>query len=34
MHESEIVGEFTRPFQTERILEAMLGNRKDQEVGA
>jgi len=34
MHESEIVGEFKRPFQTERILEVMLGNQEKEEVRA
>ncbi|HWR12677.1 MAG TPA: sugar ABC transporter ATP-binding protein [Rectinemataceae bacterium] len=34
MHESEIVGEFSRPFHTEKILEAMLGNRGNEEVQA
>lgn len=34
MHEAEIVGEFARPFQTERILEAMLGNQENEEVHA
>lgn len=34
MHEGEIVGKFARPFQTEKILEAMLGNQKNEEVHA
>jgi hypothetical protein len=34
MHEGEIVGKVARPFQTEKILEAMLGNQKNEEVHA